>query len=85
MSASKALALIALVPAIALACVLVSPDSTDDVDGVAPQDAQIQSKGGRLISVMDPSPIENNNGNLCANFTQTLNSLSGPPDCNYRC
>ena len=83
---SKIWGVLAIVPAIALALVLVTPDPTDDVDGISHLREQVESQSQELVSMMDASSTKDAIGNL---LTNSASSLSLPPSRpllhSYRC
>ena len=83
---SRIWAVLAIVPAIALALVLVTPDSTDDVDGISHLREQVESQSQELASMTDASSTKDAISNLLIN---SASSLSLPPSLpvlhSYRC
>ena len=83
---SKIRGLIAIVPAITLALVLVTPDPTDDVDGLLHLCEQVESQAKELASVMDASSTDDTISNF---LVDSGSNLSLPPSLpllrNYRC
>ena len=80
----KIWSVIAIIPAIALALVLVTPDPTDDVDGILHLSEQEQSQPQELLSLIDASSF-----GMMDLFVNSGSNLRLPPFlpllCKYRC
>ena len=82
----KIWAVFAIVPAIGLGLVLVTPDPADDVDGIVHLHQQVESQAQALVAVMDASSTDDTISNF---LVDSGSNLSLPPSLpllrNYRC
>jgi hypothetical protein len=75
MFSSRLAVLIAFLPAITLAFVLISPDAGDDVDAIAQLDQQIRSQVREVQRTLDVNPEARREASLTSTTMAVMNQL----------